>query len=189
MNRFTRILWLARKNFTRSSVLNYGAMLVSGVALLVFMTYFLINRNAVSKAGGAVQVIELLFWVVLLLCFVSLFMAFFINSRFRYHEIGVLRALGAGRGFIFFLFYFETFFFTAAGIAVACFGAVLIKSFGSEQLVALLNRLVNDWSFWNLARSGLSAFAVALFISFAAVSYPAWLSCRVEPYNAIRNRE
>lgn len=189
MNRFSKLFWLAKRNFIRGSVLNYGAMLISAVAALVFFLYFQTGTGSSQATGPARYITGLLFWLVMFLCFIALFMVYFLNSRLRYHEIGVLRALGARRSYILLLFYLETVLFSFSGLLIALAGGVLISKLAPVRFLAALQQLVPDWGLSSVFSSSVSAVVLALLISIAAVSYPAALSCKTEPYNAIRNRE
>jgi len=110
-----------------------------------------------------------------------------VNERKR--EIGILRALGAGRGFIFRLVLLEALALALAGgiLGAALAGAVLL---GFARLIAV--RLAIPWLWPGLAPLGLAAgwgVGLALLAGILAGLPPAAQAAWLEPQEAIRRGE
>jgi len=125
-------------------------------------------------------------WVMSLMLIAVVF-SMIVNERQR--EIGLFRAMGAKKGFMFRLIIAEASILTTAGgvIGVAG-GAVLVFSF-KNLIVAELNvpYLWPPASFIAALLAG--CVVVSLVTGVLAALYPAYMSARMEPYNAIRKGE
>jgi len=193
LNFLQRVLWLARKNFFRGSLWNIAAIFLTAISCLVLFSFFLFriqpNQLLISKHAGMLWMPELLLTVIIVLNFVSMLAIFNLITRVRYHEIGLLRAIGSRKTFVFFLLLFETFFIVAAGFLVSVLFAFLVHQIDSTLITKLFQITPGFKGVLNIIASGLLAMFATAIIAMLAASYPAFSICRIEPYNAIRNRE
>ena len=110
-----------------------------------------------------------------------------VNERQR--EIGLFRALGAKKSFMFRLLIMEaTILTTAGGVIGVTLGGVLVFSF--KNLITTNLKVPYLWpSAGFTALLLVGCVAVSLLTGILAALYPASLSARMEPYNAIRKGE
>lgn len=189
MNQFQRVVWLARRNFFRGSLSNLSAILLVSVNCLVFFIWYLyrFTPNPGFAAGNpqSLGLSELLLIVLLVMNFFSLLVIFWLINRVRYHEIGLLRGIGARRLFIFKLLLVETQFVVLAGTLIAA-----LLGFGLAQLYEDLWRpFFSSASLGSVLIAGAAALGSTMLTALLAVLYPAIVMCSIEPYTAIRNRD
>jgi len=125
-------------------------------------------------------------WVMALML-IGVVFSMIVNERQR--EIGLFRAMGAKKSFMFKLIIAEASLLTTIGgvIGVAC-GAVLVVSF-KNLIVAQLNVPYLWPPAWFTIALLVGCVVVSLVTGVIAALYPAWMSARMEPYNAIRKGE
>lgn len=125
-------------------------------------------------------------WVMALLLIAVVF-SMIVNERQR--EIGLFRAMGAKKGFMFKLLVTEaSLLTTAGGIAGVTFGAILVVSF--KNLITAELNVPYLWPSWTFTLSLLvGCILVSMVTGVLAALYPAVMSARMEPYNAIRKGE
>jgi putative ABC transport system permease protein len=163
--------------------INYA---VDGVKAIASSEVISTVKEQLSKLFSYLITIGGIVWVMALLLIAVVF-SMIVNERQR--EIGLFRALGAKKGFMFRLLITEASLLTTAGglIGVVC-GGVLVFSFKN-----LITRELNVPYLWPPV-----TFTVALLVGCIVVSlitgvlaalYPASISARMEPYNAIRKGE
>ncbi len=103
-----------------------------------------------------------------------------INSKRK--EIGILRAVGAGKTDIFRIFFTETFLLALISFVLAAVGAGFITAY--------INRILYQITFTHLLQYNLlnviSIFAVSVFISFASTVLPVYKEAMKLPVNSIR---
>ena len=125
-------------------------------------------------------------WVMALLLIAVVF-SMIVNERQR--EIGLFRAMGAKKGFMFRLLIVEaSLLTTVGGLIGVSFGGLLVYSF--KNLITKELNVPYLWppmSFTLLLLVG--CIVVSLITGILAALYPAALSARMEPYNAIRKGE
>jgi len=143
-------------------------------------------KESLSKLFTFLFAIGGIVWVMALLLIAVVF-SMIVNERQR--EIGLLRAMGARKGFMFRLIMTEAAMLTTIGglIGVAL-GGVGVVSF-KNLITAKLNipYLWPPTSFIAILLGG--CIVIALVTGILAALYPAFLSSRMEPYNAIRKGE
>ncbi len=189
MNQFQRVVWLARRNFVRGTFSNLATIFLVSVNCLVFFMWYL-HRLAPNPAfsGDRLPVLglsELLLIVLLVMNFFSLLVIFWLINRVRYHEIGLLRGIGARRLFIFKLLLVETQFIVLSGAVIsAVLGFVLVQA--REDVLA---PFFASAGFGTVLAAGAAALGSTMVAATLAALYPAIVICSVEPYTAIRNRE
>jgi putative ABC transport system permease protein len=109
--------------------------------------------------------------------------------RERRREIGLLRAMGATRGFVFRMIMSEAFIVTGAGALLGIsLSVALVMAFADYLAIKL------EISFYlipvsEILKLALLAFSAALFFAAAAALLPAIQASRKEPYEAIRRGE
>jgi putative ABC transport system permease protein len=143
-------------------------------------------KDQLSKLFAYLITIGGIVWVMALML-IGVVFSMIVNERQR--EIGLFRAMGAKKSFMFRLIIAEASLLTTIGgvIGVAC-GAALVISF-KDLIVAKLNipYLWPPASF--IAALLVGCIVVSLITGVLAALYPAWMSARMEPYNAIRKGE
>jgi putative ABC transport system permease protein len=172
---------------------------VSPERAAVFVEYEIKGVKAISSQDvvGAVkaQLLVLLqillgagfsLWIVTLVLITVVF-SMIVNERQR--EIGIVRALGAGRRTVFSLI-------TLEAVIVALIGSVAGIGAGGGLLYALKKPVMTAFKLpylWPdaafVASAGTATAALAVVTGMAAVLYPAFRSSRMEPYEAIRKGE
>lgn len=148
-----------------------------------------LSRSVTDRLSGFTRgfiAIDAIVWVMSLLTIAAIF-SMIVNERQR--EIGLLRAMGASRRFVFRLMLTEAVFLTAAGGLVGIFiggaglfifKAVITTSLGIPYLWPPLLTFV---------KLTLITLLLAIATGAAASLYPAYSSSRLEPYAAIRRGE
>lgn len=156
-------------------------------------------QKASGIVGQFIVVIRLVLYtaivIIFLVALVIINNAMVMATMERVGEIGTMRAIGAQREFILAMFLLETLMLGfIAGSAGAVFGALFIAFLGSvgvpattDILVFLFSgpRLFPTFGIGNL----LFAFVVILIVSVVSTLYPAWIATRIEPIEAIEDRE
>lgn len=156
-------------------------------------------QQAAGLVGQLIVVIRLVLYVAITIIFLVALVI--INNSMvmatmdRVSEIGTMRAMGAQRGFILWMFMFETFVLGAlSGAAGAALGAGAIVAMGTWGLPATNEivrfifagpRLYPEFTTGNL----LFAVAVIFAVSVVSTLYPAIVAMRVQPVVAMRGRE
>lgn len=148
-----------------------------------------LSQSVTDRLSGFLRgffVLDAIVWVMSLLTIAAIF-SMIVNERQR--EIGLLRAMGGNRRFVFRLMLTEALMMTAiggiAGILVGgaglfIFRAIITSSLGVPYLWPPL------WYFGVLMAGTL---ALAIFTGAIASLYPSISSSRLEPYAAIRQGE
>lgn len=172
---------------------------VSAERAAVFVEYEIRGVKAVAAQDvvGAVkaQLLVLLqiilgigasLWIVTLVLITVVF-SMIVNERQR--EIGILRALGARKGTIFFLIMSEAVIVSFAGgmCGIAAGGIFLTAAKGPVMAAFKLPYVWPESTF--IAAIGGVVVALSVLTGAAAVVYPAFRSSRMEPYEAIRKGE
>lgn len=189
VNQFQRVVWLARRNFVRGTFSNLATIFLVSVNCLVFFIWYLhkfaANPALASDTSAFLALSELLLIVLLVMNFFSLLVIFWLINKVRYHEIGLLRGIGARRSFIFKLLLVETqFIVLSSGVLAILLGVLFVKTQG--QVLAPFFAPVG---LGTLLLAGGAALGSTMVAATLAALYPAIVICSVEPYTAIRNRE
>lgn len=148
-----------------------------------------ISRSVTDRLSGFLKgfiVLDVIVWVMSLLTIAAIF-SMIVNERQR--EIGLLRAMGGNRGYIFRLMMLEAVILTAigglsgvviGGAALFIFKAVITSSLGIPYLWPPL---------WYFAILVVGTMLLSISTGVIASVYPAFSSSRLEPYAAIRQGE
>jgi len=163
--------------------INYA---VDGVKAIASSEVVSSVKDQLNKLFAYLITIGAIVWVMALLLIAVVF-SMIVNERQR--EIGLFRAMGAKKGFMFRLIIAEAALLTTAGgvIGVAG-GAALVFSF-KNLIVAELNVPYLWPPAWFIAALLGGCVVVSLITGVLAALYPAAMSARMEPYNAIRKGE
>lgn len=148
-----------------------------------------LSQSVTDRLSGFLRgffVLDAIVWVMSLLTIAAIF-SMIVNERQR--EIGLLRAMGGNRSFVFRLMLTEALMMTAiggiAGILVGGAGLFIFKAIITASLgVPYLWPPV-----WYFAILMAGTLALAIFTGAIASIYPAISSSRLEPYAAIRQGE
>lgn len=125
-------------------------------------------------------------WALSLMMTAALFAAV---SNERRREVGLLRSMGATKGFVFRLFLVEAGLITGAGGALGV-GWSAMMVYGFQDLIARSLKAPYLWpDLTVVAMLGLACLGLGLATGIAASLYPASTSSRLEPYAAIRTGE
>ncbi len=148
-----------------------------------------LSRSVTDRLSGFLKgfiVLDIIVWIMALLTIAAIF-SMIVNERQR--EIGLLRAMGGKRGYIFRLMTTEAILLTAAGgltgillggAGMFIFRAVITASLGIPYLWPPL---------WFFALLVLGTLFLSVVSGVVASLYPAISSSRLEPYAAIRKGE
>jgi len=193
VNQLQKVRWLARRNFIRGSFSNYAAMLLVAINALAFFGYylhrFLPNPLYEGEQAAALKAAESVLVVCIAMNFLSLVVIFWLITRGRYHEIGLLRGIGARRIFIFSLLFVETQMTVLCGVVLAALLGFVCTRLGLDTLQPFFGDLAGEGAFARALLAFLAAFASAEGIAMLALLYPALNICGIEPHTALRNRE
>jgi len=185
-NQISTVLVKVSEGFTPQRVavkINYA---VDGVKAIASSEVISTVKEQLSTLFTYLFTIGGIVWVMALLLIAVVF-SMIVNERQR--EIGLLRAMGATKGYMFRLLITEACILTTAGgVAGVTLGAVLVYSF-KNLIVKELNvpYLWPSASFTAVLMAG--CVAVSLITGVLAALYPASLSAKMEPYSAIRKGE
>ncbi|MHB1390429.1 MAG: ABC transporter permease [Thermoleophilia bacterium] len=161
----------------------------TGVPGTMAITANELSRSVTDRLSGFLRgffALDAIVWVMSLLTIAAIF-SMIVNERQR--EIGLIRAMGGSRAFIFRLMLAEALMLTAiggvvgifvGGAALFIFKAIITSSLGVPYLWPPL------WYF-GMIMGGTLVLAVAT--GALASLYPAYSSSRLEPYYAIRQGE
>jgi len=104
----------------------------------------------------------------------------------RTHEIGVLLAVGYGRGSVFLTFLLEA---AAIGLLGGALGVLLVLPFDGLETGLMNHDTFTDvsFAFQVTPRSVLVSFALAFFLGVLGGTLPAWRAARLSPVEALRS--
>jgi putative ABC transport system permease protein len=125
-------------------------------------------------------------WIMALLMIGAVF-SMIVNERQR--EIGLLRAMGATKGFVFKQIVLEATLLTMVGgiLGVIC-GGVIILAF--KNLIVASLKIPYLWPAPSyIGYVAVFCFILAVLMGIVAALYPATISSKMEPYSAIRKGE
>ena len=192
MNALQRILWLARRNFVRGSFWNFASVFLVAVSSLVFFCMYLFlfhpNPTFITRYVRFSWLTGWMMALILLIAFIALLVIFYLINRVRYHEIGVLRGIGAKRSFIFMMIFFEIFFVVAAGAVLAVLLGFIGGRLGGDAFDLLFRIPAGFKGFLAVSASGLLAVVSITLVAVTAALFPAVVICSIEPYTAIRKQ-
>jgi len=109
--------------------------------------------------------------------FLVIFLSMYTTVIERTHEIGVLKSLGASKGYIVEIILSETSLLCLAGIAGGTGLSFLLRWIFLKAFPSLTVLITPDW----ILRAGLIAIAGGLL----GATYPAWLASRKDPVEAL----
>jgi ABC-type lipoprotein release transport system permease subunit len=168
-------------------------MILVAINALAFFGYylhrFLPNPLYTNERAAALQAAEFILLVCIAMNFLSLIVIFWLITRGRYHEMGLLRGIGARRIFIFSLLFVETQMTVFCGMVLAALLGLGLAKMGFEALQPFFGDMAADGAFVKALLAFLAAFASAEIIAMLALLYPALKICRIEPHSALHNRE
>lgn len=159
---------------------------VSGVKAIASNEVISTVKEHLSKLFAFLFAIGGIVWAMALLLIAVVF-SMIVNERQR--EIGLFRALGAKKGFMFRLIMTEAALLTTlGGLIGVVFGGVIVLSF-KNLIMAKLNVPYLWPSSLFMVELAAGCILIALVTGIIAALYPAVMSARMEPYNAIRKGE
>jgi putative ABC transport system permease protein len=180
------VLVRVREGFSPDGV---AASIESQVPGTEVITSNILVKKVADQISSTTQLLYVASASVTLVSFplIALVSSMVINERRR--EIGILRAMGGTKRFIFKLFFTEALALAAIGGVIGIFASfILIYSF--QNLIALTLQIPFLWPTIGetLSEAGL---ALSIVISIGAIAslYPATTNSRLEPYEAIRSGE
>jgi putative ABC transport system permease protein len=109
--------------------------------------------------------------------FLVIFLSMYTTVIERTREIGVLKSLGASKGYIVKLLLSETGLVCAAGIAVGIGMSFGLRAFMVSSFPTLTIQITAGW----ILRAGL----IAVIGGLIGSAYPAWLASRKDPVEAL----
>jgi len=159
---------------------------VDGVKAIAASEVISTVKEQLSSLFSYLLTIGVIVWVTALLLIAVVF-SMIVNERQR--EIGLFRALGAKKGFMFRLLVTEAAVLTTVGGLVGMAGGALLVFSFKNLIIAKLHvpYLWPSTEFILLLLGG--CLVISVVTGALAALYPAVLSARMEPYNAIRKGE
>ncbi len=158
-----------------------GIKIVAGESMLTS-----IRQGLAALLNGVLGLMVIMFVSTALM--VSVLFSAIVTERRR--ELGLLKAIGAGRGQIIGVLLLEAALATALGGLIGCVLGVLLMRIYEHSLVYYLDRMGIPFVWLNMTTTGLIALAcivLASLIGIAGALYPAWRASRQEPYDLIRS--
>ena len=158
-----------------------GIKIVAGESMLTS-----IRQGLAALLNGVLGLMVIMFVSTALM--VSVLFSAIITERRR--ELGLLKAIGAGRGQIIGVLLIEAALATTLGGLIGCVLGVLLMRIYEHSLVYYLDRMGIPFVWLNTTTTGLIALAcivLASLIGVAGALYPAWRASRQEPYELIRS--
>jgi len=148
-----------------------------------------LSRSVVDRISGFKRgfiAVDAIVWIMSLLTIAAIF-SMIVNERQR--EIGLIRAMGGNKKFVFRLVLVEALLLTAIGGLVGIFvggsGLFIFKTVITSSL-----GIPYLWPpLWYFGLMIMATLGIALVTGAAASLYPAFNSSRLEPYAAIRQGE
>ena len=145
-----------------------------------------VKTTLVSLVGTAQAMVAAVACVAVVVAVIGVVNTILMSVYERTAEIGIMKAIGAGRGEVFQLIWLETLFICLAGGVLGCAMAVL----GSRGVEAAIRLLIDLGVKGSIVRIGpgdvggalLGAVVVGLFAGL----YPAWRAAGMRPVEAIR---
>lgn len=187
------MFWLARKNFLRSSQWNIATTLICTVSIIIFFLFYLFhnipNKLFLTQIENSFWLVNFLVTVILFLNFISLMSIFYLINRVRSHEIGVLRGIGAKRGYIFLMVMAETQLIVIMASVFALIISIAAVSLWGKFLKDIFTIPSGIRGFFSIFFTALLSILSTSVISFFAALYPAFNISISEPYSVMRRRE
>jgi putative ABC transport system permease protein len=143
-------------------------------------------ESEINKSKGNAFYVKMFFWVALIVLLVACFnYTGLLNVAFinRSKEIGVRKAIGAGRRQLLTQFLVETFLLTCTAMLLSAIILQLLKPFITQQLGSSFN-----WSYLS-ATTIIVLFLAGLFISILSISYPIYLISKLAPVVALKSQQ
>ncbi|MCP4605801.1 MAG: ABC transporter permease [Proteobacteria bacterium] len=142
-----------------------------------------------QNLGGTLNALHSASFVVWPVTALLIGLVFTMATTERQREIGLLRSMGATRGFVFQMIMKEAMITTALGAVLGLVVSVGLI-IGFSQLIALSLNIPFYWpELFELAWLFVAAVALALLTGIIAAFYPAFQISRQEPYEAMRRSE
>ena len=185
-DQISTVLVKAKDGYTPQRVaikINYA---VDGVKAIASNEVISTVKDQLSKLFAYLLTVGAIVWAMALLL-IGVVFSMIVNERQR--EIGLLRAMGATRGYMFRLLITEAAMLTSAGgILGVAGGGLLVFSF--KNLLVKELSVPYLWPSPGIIVSLLiGCIVVSTITGIAAALYPASISARMEPYEAIRKGE
>ncbi len=190
MNKLQKAFWLAKKNFIRGVFVNIASVLLIVVSNLVLFSYFLVRFNISDlQCTQNFVLITVFTFVILFVVFISLIAIHSLNIKARYHEIALLKGIGAERSFIKMMLFSEIGFLAVVAMLFSSILIIIAVAFFGNSVFTFINSVVKNVGAFNVLLVALLSFVINIIIVFLSVIMPIQVVSRIEPYFAIRKRE
>ena len=120
--------------------------------------------------------------------FASFMLMNFISTSISYkrREIGVLRAIGAGKRDVFSIFFSESFVIALINFVLATIATFVASYFISRSLLVDLGLTISLLHFG--IRQVILIFAISMFVAVISTFLPVWKIAKKNPIDSINNR-
>jgi len=182
------ILGIKMKEFSGAKLQEFESRWASLPAVQV-VSLQQVKSTLVMLVGTAQTMIAAVTIIAILVALIGVINAILMSVYERTGEIGVMKAIGAFRGDIFQLIWFETLVICVIGAVTGTVAAIA----GSRLVEAAIKKLINigvqgsiviiNWEIITGAMAG------AVVVGFFAGLYPAWRAASMHPVDAIREGE
>jgi putative ABC transport system permease protein len=115
--------------------------------------------------------------IAVVIGFLVIFLSMYTTVIERTREIGVLKSLGASKGYIVRVILSETTLLCLTGAVFGIGLSFLLKSAFTHAFPALTIQITTDWV--------LRASAIAILGGLLGACYPAWIASRKDPVEAL----
>jgi len=148
-----------------------------------------VKNTLVSLVGTAQAMVAAVAAIAVIVAVIGVINTILMSVYERTGEIGIMKAIGARRGDIFTLIWYETLALCVAGGLVGC-GMALVGSSAVEAAIKALIDLGVSGSIVSITPELLGyAMLGAIVLGFFAGLYPAWRAASMRPVEAIRAGE
>jgi putative ABC transport system permease protein len=130
-----------------------------------------------SNLPGLQTFIDSMIGLAVSIGFLVIFLSMYTTIIERTREIGVLKSLGASKGYIVEVILSETTLLCAAGIGVGIGMSYAVRTFFLKVFPTLTILISGDWI--------LRAAVIAILGGLVGAAYPAWLASRKDPVEAL----
>ena len=130
-----------------------------------------------SNLPGLGAFINVMIGIAVVIGFLVIFLSMYTTIIERTREIGVLKSLGASKGYIVQIVLSETTLLCLAGVIAGVGLSFLMRSIFIKLFPSLTILITADW----VLRAGL----IAIVGGLLGAAYPAWMASRKDPVEAL----
>jgi len=189
LNKLQKAFWLAKKNFIRGVFANISSVVLLAVSNSVLFFFILLKINSSDTLTIDFMLPTLFAFILLFIVFISLLAIYALNIKVRYHEIALLKGIGAEKNFIKMMLFSEIGFLSIVSIIISVLLIILSFVFFGRTIFLYIKPLVESGGLSSVVFAGIFSIGINFALAFLSVVLPIGMVSRIEPYFAIRKRE